>query len=570
MGRTASRVTAMTPAGASAARSTSPGFGALPYPVNPGALLVFLDPGHGADAPGGVEVRLPDGRLDPRGDAQPRHRAPSSRPCCALPGCASRRPGTTDVPANVARVDRNSDRRVDGADDYLARIDGANRARADLFISIHNNSIPGGRGRTEAFYCGAGCTYPSPSRALAAAILDAHVAALTPLETASWQLTVGDPSIPAAIRNPTDDAVRFRVGVVRARPPLLSPRPVPRHVPAAGAPDAGGAHRIARTELTRLSSRCSTTRRSGRCSPTRTSMGSSVGSRTGRSGCDSTRSRAARRRRRGWASQRRSRCASRTTARPRSRRGARSSSGPSPGRVPTTARRAPEPRSGARTCPRVGARPEHHRHGLSTPDDRRRGALEGGRGRRWRPHVRAARALPAAGGHRPPLTPGSGFDRLVGHRRARPALVDIGDHLAAVLGDVRRTSGTTSSRNRPARTVRVTSGVSLPSGATPASPGPSSYRVRRSSRARDRGIVLREGHCQHSHCSLDWGVCLGVRSSLPVRHSRMRSRFAERALHDRCTDKRESRGTFAARVANALTGREEIRIDQACASRSRT
>jgi N-acetylmuramoyl-L-alanine amidase len=203
------RVTATTAGGSFSRQVDVARVSALPYPVSPGSLIVFLDPGHGGDAPGGVEVRLPNGTLV-REEVLNLDIALRLATMLRASGVRVSMSRTADVPANAARLDRNGDRRVDGADDYLARIDGANRARADLFVSIHNNSIPDGRGRTEAFYCGAGCSYPPPSRALAGDILDAHVAALTPLQTASWQLTVGDPNIPAAIRNPTDDAVRFR------------------------------------------------------------------------------------------------------------------------------------------------------------------------------------------------------------------------------------------------------------------------------------------------------------------------------------------------------------------------
>jgi N-acetylmuramoyl-L-alanine amidase len=203
------RATATTPGGTFTRQIDVARVSALPYPVNPGSVLVFLDPGHGGDAPGGVEARLPDGTLvrEEVVNLDIALRLASMLRSAGLRVSLSR---TTDVPANASRVDRNGDRKVDGADDYLARIDGANKARADLFISVHNNSIPGNRGRTEAFYCGAGCLYPAPSRALAADVLDAHVAALTPLQTADWEMTVGDPDIAAAIRNPTDDAVRFR------------------------------------------------------------------------------------------------------------------------------------------------------------------------------------------------------------------------------------------------------------------------------------------------------------------------------------------------------------------------
>lgn len=181
---------------------------ALPYPVNPGAVVVFLDPGHGGDAPGGVEVRAPDGSLV-REEVLNLDIALRVAAMLRAAGVRVSLSRVADVPANAARVDRNGDRRVDGADDYLTRIDGANRARADLFVSIHNNFIPDDRGRTEAFYCGVGCVWPAPSRALAAEILAAHVAALTPLQSPEWQLTVGDPEFPPGVRNPTDDHLRF-------------------------------------------------------------------------------------------------------------------------------------------------------------------------------------------------------------------------------------------------------------------------------------------------------------------------------------------------------------------------
>lgn len=182
---------------------------ALPYPLNPGSLTVFIDPGHGGDAPGGAEVRLADGTLV-REETFNLDIALQLAAMLRAAGVRVSLSRTADVPANSARIDRNGDRKVDGADDYLARIDGANRARADLFVSVHNNFIPGGRGRTEAFYCGVGCIHPGPSRAIAGAILDAHVAALSPLQTPTWQLTVGNPEFPLAVRNPTDDELRFR------------------------------------------------------------------------------------------------------------------------------------------------------------------------------------------------------------------------------------------------------------------------------------------------------------------------------------------------------------------------
>jgi len=144
---------------------------------------------------------------------------------------------TADVPANASGVDRNGDGTVDGYDDFLARIDGANRVRADLFVSIHNNWIKPGAGRTEAFYCGAGCPASDLSRSLAEDVLAAHVARLSPLQTLDWQLTVGNPSLPESVRNPTDDVLRFGSATL----------PAGRHFYVLG--PYGGAFRARATEM---------------------------------------------------------------------------------------------------------------------------------------------------------------------------------------------------------------------------------------------------------------------------------------------------------------------------------
>src|SRR5688500_16671851 len=57
------RATAVTSAGSFVREIQIARVTALPYPLNPGSLTVFIDPGHGGDAPGGAEVRLSDGTL---------------------------------------------------------------------------------------------------------------------------------------------------------------------------------------------------------------------------------------------------------------------------------------------------------------------------------------------------------------------------------------------------------------------------------------------------------------------------------------------------------------------------
>ena len=177
------------------------------YPPAPASITVFLDPGHGG-ADTGATAMLADGTRVRESDLD---LDIALRPASMLRSAGLRvsMSRTADVEANRARVDRNGDGTVDGADEFMARMDAANRVRADLYVAIHNNWIADGKGRTETFYCGQGCPGSDASRALARSLLDAHLARLGPLQTAEWQLTVGAPSIPEAERNPTDDYLRF-------------------------------------------------------------------------------------------------------------------------------------------------------------------------------------------------------------------------------------------------------------------------------------------------------------------------------------------------------------------------
>src|SRR5205823_1390368 len=148
----------------------------LAYPTNPQAVTIFLDPGHGGTSPGGASATLPDGTLIREKDLN----LDIGLKVAAMLRAAGVRVSmsrTADVSPSGAKVDRNGDGRVDARDDFLARIDLANRVRAEAFIAIHNNDIPNGTGRTEAFYCGRGCIAPASSRRLAASVLEATVAA---------------------------------------------------------------------------------------------------------------------------------------------------------------------------------------------------------------------------------------------------------------------------------------------------------------------------------------------------------------------------------------------------------
>ena len=103
------------------------------YPRAPGFITVAVDPGHGGDYDGAVAddgTREADLNLDI-----------GLRLARMLEGAGVQvvLTRTTDGHVNEPPTDRTGDRVIDGDDELAARPDAANLARADLYISIHNN-----------------------------------------------------------------------------------------------------------------------------------------------------------------------------------------------------------------------------------------------------------------------------------------------------------------------------------------------------------------------------------------------------------------------------------------------
>lgn len=104
------------------------------YPEAPASITVAVDPGHGGDYDGAV---APDGtrEADINLDIGLRlaHMLEGAGVHVVLTRAADRN-------VNEPPEDRTGDRLIDRDDELAARPDAANEARADLFISIHNNS----------------------------------------------------------------------------------------------------------------------------------------------------------------------------------------------------------------------------------------------------------------------------------------------------------------------------------------------------------------------------------------------------------------------------------------------
>ncbi len=103
------------------------------YPKAPGLITVAVDPGHGRDYDGAIAA---DGTREADLNLDIGRRLWRMLQGAGVEVAITRR---SDANANEPPRDRTGDGELDNDDDLAARTDLANEARADLFVSIHNN-----------------------------------------------------------------------------------------------------------------------------------------------------------------------------------------------------------------------------------------------------------------------------------------------------------------------------------------------------------------------------------------------------------------------------------------------
>lgn len=97
-----------------------------------------------------------------------------------------------DSQVNTAGKDLNGDGKVDTDDDLQARVDVANDAGADLFVSLHGNGEGSRTARGLSTYYCAACTNAEASHRLAVALHRAVLAAVRPFGAGQWGAGVLD------------------------------------------------------------------------------------------------------------------------------------------------------------------------------------------------------------------------------------------------------------------------------------------------------------------------------------------------------------------------------------------
>lgn len=152
---------------------------AAPYVVNPGAVTVIINAGHGGDDPGAIYggIREADMNLDIALRLEQMLRA-SGLTVVML--------RDTDVAINQGGLDVNGDGLVDQSDELWARNDVANLARGDLYLTLMNNAY--------GCHCVRGTeTWTSDERGwspeavvLASSIQRAHMRRLQPFRRVGW------------------------------------------------------------------------------------------------------------------------------------------------------------------------------------------------------------------------------------------------------------------------------------------------------------------------------------------------------------------------------------------------
>jgi N-acetylmuramoyl-L-alanine amidase len=104
------------------------------YPLRPGFITIAIDPGHGGSLDGAVGR---DGTREADLNLDIGLRLARMLEGAGVTAVVTR---TSDSHVNEPPLDLTGDGLIDETDDLAARPDVANRARADLFIAIHNNT----------------------------------------------------------------------------------------------------------------------------------------------------------------------------------------------------------------------------------------------------------------------------------------------------------------------------------------------------------------------------------------------------------------------------------------------
>lgn len=149
------------------------------YAVNPGAIVVAVDPGHGGRFPGAVR----DGWAEKDFNLDMGLHLRDLLEAAGVGVVMSR---TTDVAVSEPPADHNGDGKIDRYDDDLMRNDSANLARADVVVHVHNNASTSPTTHGTGTYTSMHRTWTSEAIDLAALMVAEQFTALDAYRTPSF------------------------------------------------------------------------------------------------------------------------------------------------------------------------------------------------------------------------------------------------------------------------------------------------------------------------------------------------------------------------------------------------
>jgi N-acetylmuramoyl-L-alanine amidase len=175
------------------------------YPANPGAIVVAIDPGHGAPDPGAYYSGYKEATFNLDISKQVQAMLRGARVEVVMVRDA-------DLSVNVPRLDRTDDGRIDRGDELQARLDLVNARRPDLMAIVMNNAYGCHCGHGTETYTNSSRTWTPEALDLAELIQQEHMRLLEQYRSASWA--------------PFDRGARIHDGFFQMRPYSSSvPRP---------------------------------------------------------------------------------------------------------------------------------------------------------------------------------------------------------------------------------------------------------------------------------------------------------------------------------------------------------